>query len=225
MRQTRRALIGIVLILVTAYLALTLFGFLQLRHARRFVKAVKELQVGAPIPRQLEAEFTNLRCVPDWGCYESVSNLPFVDFFASPRRLPPKLTLSSWWGVIGTVSLDANGNVLQKTLGIDDGRYHQGLTVVVVLRKDIRLFDPCDHPGVAKHLGYLPHREMRTGGLRIDVSPDANSILMGQAFDVHLDCLNSIWGCKTPGDIAPGAWQDSEFRADDYQELFKSCSK
>ena len=220
-----RALIGSLLILATACLALTLYGFLQLRHARRLVKAVEELQVGAPIPRQRGTEFTNLRCVADWGCYKSVSNLPFVDFFASPRKLPPKLTPSGWWGVIGTVRLDGNGNVLEKALGIDDGRYHQGITVGIGVRKDARLFDPCVRPGVAKHLGYLPRRERRTGALLVDISPDASPNLLHRAFDVHLNCLNSIWGCKTPGDIAPAAWQDSEFRAEDYQQLYKSCSK
>jgi hypothetical protein len=188
------------------------------------VKAVEELQVGAPIPRQLQAQFSNLRCVP-WGCYKSLSNLPFVDFFASPRRLPPKLTLSNWWGVGARVSLDADGNVVEKGLGIDDGRYHQFGTVAISVRKDARLFDPCEHASVAAHLGYLPRREMRTGALLVDLSPDANESLIRRAFDVRLDCLNSIRGCKTPGDIAPAAWQDSVFHAEDYQELFKSCSK
>jgi hypothetical protein len=221
----RRVLIGIVLIMSAAYLTLSLYGFLQLRRARRLVKAVEELQVGAPIPRQRQAQFSNLRCVPNWGCYKSLSNLPFVDFFASPRRLPPKLTLSNWWGVIARVSLDADGNVFEKGLGIDDGRYHQFGTVGISVRKDARLFDPCVHPGVATHLGYLPRREMRTGGLLVDLSPDANESLIRRAFDVRLDCLNSVRGCKTPGDIAPDAWQDSVFHADDNQELFKSCGR
>jgi hypothetical protein len=147
-----------------------------------------------------------------------------VDFFASPRGLPPKLTLSNWWGVIARVSFDANGSVLEKSVGIDDGQYHQGGTVGISVRKDARLLDPCN-PSVATHLGYLPHREMRTGGLLVDLSPDANESLIRRAFDVRLDCLNSIRGCKTPGDIAPAAWQDSVFHAEDYQELFKSCSK
>src|SRR5260370_22664108 len=221
----RRVLIVIALILIAAYSTLSLYGFLQSRRARRLVKAVEELQIGVPIPQQRGAEFRDLHCIPDSGCYKALSNLLFVDFFVSPRRLPPKVTLSNWWGVIARIGFDANGNVLEKQLGIDDGRYHQSPTIGINMRKDARLFDPCDHPGVATHLGYLPYREMRTGALRVDVSPDANQSLIHRAFDVRLDCLNSILGCQTPGDIAPAAWQDSVFRAEDYQELFESCSK
>lgn len=221
----RRVLIVIALFLIAAYSMLSLYGFLQLRRARRLVKAVEELQVGTPIPQQRKSEFRDLHCIPDWGCHKGFSNLPFVDFFASPRRLPPRVTPSNWWGVLTRIAFDANGNVLEKSLAIDDGQYHQDVTVGISVRKNARLFDPCEHPGVATHLGYLPHRAMRTGALLIDVSPDANPSLIHRAFDVRLDCLNSIRGCKTPGDIAPAAWQDSVFHADDYQELSKSCSK
>lgn len=220
----RRLLISIGLILVAAYAALSLYGFVQFRRARRLVRAVEALQVGVPIPQQA-VEFRNLNCIPHWGCHTEVSNLPFVDFFAAPQRLPPKLTLSNWWGVIARVGLDANGNVLEKDLGIDDGKYYQSITVWIVVRKDARLFDPCDHPGVANHLGYLPSRVMRTGALKVVISPDANQGLIHRAFDVRLECLKSSRGCKTPGDIAPAAWQDSVFRAEDYQGLFKSCDK
>jgi hypothetical protein len=221
----RRVSIGIALILVAAYSALFLYGFLQLRRARRLVKAVEELQVGAPVPQQRGAEFRNLRCIPDGGCYKSSSNLPFVDYFASPRGLPPRVALANWWGVMAVIRLDANGNVLEKGLGIDDGRYHQSLAVWLRVRKDARLFDPCNHPGVADHLGYLPYRVMRTGALEVDLSPDANQSLIRRAFDVRLECLNSVGGCKTPGDIAPAAWQDSVFHAEDSQEVFKNCNK
>lgn len=123
------------------------------------------------------------------------------------------------------IVFDINGNVLEKGLGIDDGQYHQSLTVGIDVRKDARLFDPCDHPGVANHLGYLPSRVMRTGALGVEISPDADQDFIRRAFDIHLDCLNSVRGCKTPGDIAPAPWQDSVFRTDDYQESLKSCSK
>lgn len=221
----RRLLIGIALILVAVYSTLFLYGFLQLRRARRLVRAVEELRVGAPIPKRTEADFRNLRCITDWDCHTGVSNLPFADFFATPRWLPPRLTPADWWGVFARIVLDANGNVLEKGLAIDDGQYHQSMTVWIDMRKDARLFDPCEHPGVANHLGYLPYRTMRTGALAVDISPDADQILIHRAFDIRLECLNSIRGCKTPGDIAPAAWQDTVFRAEDYQELFRSCSK
>lgn len=224
-RAMRRVLIRIVVIAGAAYLTLSLYGFLQLRRARRLVKAVEELRVGAPIPKRPETDFRNLRCITDWDCHISVSNLPFVDFFATPRWLPPKLTQANWWGVFARIVLDANGNVLEKGLAIDDGHYHQSVTVWIDVQKDARLFDPCDRPGVANHLGYLPYRAMRTGTLVVDLSPDADQILIHRAFDIRLGCLNSIRGCKTPGDIAPDAWQDSVFHSENYQELFKSCSK
>lgn len=221
----RHVLIGIVLILVAAYSTLFLFGFLQLRRARRLVRAVEELQVGAPISKLREADFRNLNCITDRDCHAAVSNLPFVDFFAAPRRLPPRLTQSNWWGIFARILLDADGRVVEKGLAIDDGQYHQGFTVSIDVRKDARLFDPCEHPGLANHLGYLPYRAMRYGGLVVEISPEANQSLIHRAFDVHLECLNRIQGCKTPGDIAPAAWQDSGFRAEDYQELLKSCRK
>jgi hypothetical protein len=109
-------------------------------------------------------------------------------------------------------------------LGIDDGRHHQGAAVEITVREDARLFNPCEHPGVLSHLGYLPYRAMRTGTLVVDVSPDANPSLAHRAFDVHLSCLASISGCKTPGDIAPAAWQDSDFHYEDHREMFTSCT-
>jgi hypothetical protein len=221
--QRARPFIGFALILVSAYLTLFLYGFLQLRRARRLVRAVEELQIGAPIPKQREAEFRNLNCKPDWGvgCHTAVSSLPFVDFFAAPRRLPPKLTLSNWWGVIARIAFDANGNVLWKGLGIDDGQYHQDIAVSILVRKDARLFNPCEIWSAAKHPGYLPYRAMRTGALVVELSPDANPVLIHRAFDVRLECLNSIRGCKTLGDIAPAAWQDSEYHPEEYQQFYQ----
>jgi hypothetical protein len=55
--QRSRPFIGSVLILVAAYLSLSLYGSLQLRRARRRVRAVEELQVGTPILKQRQAEF------------------------------------------------------------------------------------------------------------------------------------------------------------------------
>lgn len=221
----RRLVISIVLILVVVYAALSLYGVLQLRRARRLVKVVEELPIGVPIPPNSTAELRNLHCVPTWGCYKSVSNLPILDFFAVPRSLPPRVALSNWWGVLARVALDAKGNVLEKNLAIDDGKYHQGMTAGITVRKDPRLFNPCEHPGVAKHPGYLARREMRTGGLLVDVSPDADLSLLRRAFDLRLDCLNSIRGCESPGDISPDAWHDSVWHPENLEELTKGCYK
>jgi hypothetical protein len=225
--QRARPFIGVALILAAAYLMLSLYGFLQLRRARRLVKAVEELPIGAPVPKQLEEEFHNLSCMPDWGvgCHTAVSNLPFVSFFAVPRRLPPRLAPARWWGVIARIVFDANGNVLWKALGIDDGQYHQDIAVSILVRKDARLFDPCAIWSAAKHPGYLPHREMRTGALAVEISPDADQTLIHRAFDVRLECLNSIRGCKTLGDIAPAAWQDSDYHPEDYQQFYRQWAK
>jgi len=220
-----RPFIGLALILVAAYLTLSLYGFIQLRHARRLIVAVEELQIGAPIPTA-RSEFRNLNCRPDWGvgCHTAVSNLPFVDFFAVPRRLPPKLTLTNWWGVIARIGFDSDGNVLWKGLGIDDGKYHQDLAVSILVQKNARLFDPCEVWSAAKHPGYVSYRARRTGALAVEISPDTNRDLVHRAFDVRLECLNSIRGCKTLGDIAPAAWQDSDYRPEDYQQTYQQWS-
>jgi hypothetical protein len=221
----RRALIGTTLILAVAYAALSLYGVLQLRSARRLVKVVEELPIGAHIPPNLEPEFRNLRCVPTWGCLKGVSNLPILNFFLVPRSLPPRVALSNWWGVLGRVVFDVKGNVIEKSLVIDDGKYHQGVTVGIDVRKDARLFNPCEHPGVAKHLGFLTYREMRTHGLIVEVSPDADRSFLRRAFDLRLDCLNTIRGCESPGDISPDLWSDSVFRPEDLEESTKGCYK
>ena len=221
--RSARLFISFALILVAAYLMLSLYGFLQLRRARRLVRAVEELPIGAPIPKQLEGEFHNLSCMPDWGagCHTAVSNLPFVNFFAVPRKLPPRLAPARWWGVIARIVFDANGNVLWKALGIDDGQYHQDIAASILVRKDARLFNPCEIWSAAKHPGYLTYRAMRTGALVVELSPDANPVLIHRAFDVRLECLNSIRGCKNLGDIAPAAWQDSEYHPEEYQQFYQ----
>jgi hypothetical protein len=226
MLRSARLFISFALILLVAYLMLSLYGVLQLRRAQRLVMAVEELPIGAPIPKQLEGEFHNLSCRPDWGvgCHISVSNLPFVNFFAVPRRLPPRLAPARWWGVIARIVFDANGNVLWKGLGIDDGQYHQDLSVSILVRKDASLFDLCKTWSLAKHPGYLSYRAMRTGALVVEVSPDTNRDLVHRAFDVRLECLNSVRGCKTLGDIAPGAWQDSLYRPQDYEQFYQQWS-
>lgn len=224
--RSARLFISFALILVAAYLMLSLYGLLQLRRARRLVKTVEELPIGAPIPKPLEGEFHNLSCVPDWGvgCHTAVSNLPFVNFFAVGRRLPPRLAPASWWGVIARIVFDANGNVLWKQLGIDDGQYHQDLSVSILVRKDASLFDPCENWSVAKHPGYSSSRAMRTGALVVEISPDTNRDLVHRAFDVRLECLNSIRGCTTLGDIAPAAWQDSHYHPENEEQFYQQWS-
>jgi hypothetical protein len=224
--RSARQFISFALILVAAYLILSLYGFLQLRRARRLVKAIEELPIGAPIPKQLGGEFHNLSCIPDWGggCHTAVSNLPFANFFAAPRSLPPRLALARWWGVIARIGFDAKGNVLWKALGIDDGQYHQDLSVWIGVGEDASLFDPCEKWSVAKHPGYLASRRMRTGALDVEISPETNGDLVHRAFDVRLECLNSIRGCATLGDIAPEAWRDSEYHPEELEQYYQQWS-
>ena len=221
----RRVLIGIALTAVVAYSAAYIFGFLQLRRARRLVGAIEKLQIGAPISQQqLEIEFPDLHCTPDRRCYARTSNVPFSDFWLTrPAPLPRVMPAHSWY-VLAQIGLDAEGNVLDKELGIDDGHYHQFGTVGILVRKDARLLDPCIEPSVATHLGYRSHLEQRTNALFIELSPEADQNLIRRVFDLHLDCLNTITGCKTPGDIAPAAWQDAFYdKRGDFQETSTSC--
>jgi hypothetical protein len=148
-----------------------------------------------------------------------------MDYFAVPRQLPPRLTQSNWWGVFARILLDPDGKVIEKALAIDDGRSHQGFTIWIDVREDARLLNPCEHRGVTNHPGYLPYRAMRYGGLVIEISSEAKQKLIHRAFDVHLECLNRIHGCDTPGDIAAAAWQDSFLRAEDYQQPYQQWAK
>jgi hypothetical protein len=221
----RRVLIGIGLTLVAAYSALYLYGFLQLRSARRLTKSVEELQIGVPISQQqLRTEFPNLHCTPDRRCYTRLSNVPFPDMWLSRRAPLPRVMPAHSWYVIAQLGLDPNGSVIDKELGIDDGQYYQFGTVGISVRKDARLFDPCADPSAATYPGYRPRREHRTSALLIDISPDADQSLLRRVFDLHLDCLNSIGGCRTPGDIAPVAWQDTSYdKPVDYRQALVDC--
>jgi hypothetical protein len=99
----------------------------NLTNRHREAKATTPLlDCAYPETARRGGEFHNLSCMPDWGvgCPTAVSNRPFVNFFAVSRRLPPRQAPARWWGVIARIVFDANGNVLWKALGIDDGQQH-----------------------------------------------------------------------------------------------------
>ena len=70
------------------------------------------------------------------------------------------------------------------------------------------VFDSCRHAEQIRHPGYLARREFRSGALRVNLSADADERWVRRAFELRLNCLNTIRGCRNPGDIAPAAWQD-----------------
>ena len=53
-----------------------------------------------------------------------------------------------------------------------------------------------------------PGGNFRSGALRVNLSADADERWVRRAFDLRLNRLNTIRGCRNPGDIAPAAWQD-----------------
>jgi len=204
----RRLFIIFLLVVIAFYSALYMYGLVQLRRARQVVASVKQLRVGS---FQLDRPFgtSELHCTPDQRCYVLISNLPFVEFW--DRRgihVVPPLFPWGWWNVLAQLGFDNAGRVTDKELGIDNGRYHQFGMVGISVRDDAALNDPCHHPAIALHPGYFPRREMRTGALLIDVSKTAAQPFIDRAFDIHLDCLNTVRGCTTPGDVAPSAWND-----------------
>ena len=120
----------------------------------------------------------------------------------------PSLLPWKWWTVAAGVKLDAAGNVIEKQLLIDDGKYFQYPTIWLFVGSYSRVFDPCRHAEQIRHPGYLARREFRSGALRVNLSADADERWVRRAFDLRLNCLNTIRGCRNPGDIAPAAWQD-----------------
>jgi hypothetical protein len=205
----RRVFVSIAVVIIAFYSALYLYGFFQLRRAGLLVKRVEKLRLGALLPKQPFG--TGLRdpyCMSDRRCYLWVSNLPFAEFWRMRGIRPTGVMPSNWWHVIAQVGFDSSGNVVDKELAIDDGKYHQFGTVEVTVSERAILYHPCVNPIAAMHPGYWPRQEMRTGALLIDVSPNAEQSLIDRSFDLQLDCLNTIKGCKTPGDIAPKAWGD-----------------
>ena len=126
--------------------------------------------------------------------------------------------------------LDSSGKVVQKWLVIDDGKYFQFPTVEIFVPSEPQLFDPCLDADQTRHLGYRLRRENRTGALTIDLSPSADERWVHHAFDLRLNCLDSLKSCKDPSEIAPIAWQDMiddrklwESDAANQEQILKSC--
>ena len=69
----RRVLIGSALILSVAYLALTIYGVLQLNRARRLVKAVEELPAGY---KRTPAQSDRPGNQPIWTGFSSTREYP-----------------------------------------------------------------------------------------------------------------------------------------------------
>ena len=205
----RRLFIIVPLVVIALYSALYLYGLFQLKRARQLVGAVTQLRVGSLNPNcPFGASRFALHCTPDQRCYVWISNLPFVELWDRRGLHVPQLFPWGWWDVVGQLGFDSAGKVTDKELGIDNGQYHQFGMVGISMREDAALDDPCHHPAIALHPGYFPHREMRTGALIVDLSPNAAQTFIDRAFDIHLDCLNTVKGCKTPEGVAPSAWND-----------------
>jgi hypothetical protein len=205
----RRLFIIIPLVVIAFYSALYAYGLVQLRRAQQVVGAVAQLRVGSVQPnRPFGTSRVALHCTPDRRCYVGVSNLPFVELWDKRGIHVPRLSPWGWWHVVAQLGFDSAGKVTDKELGIDNGQYHQFGMLGISMREDAALDDPCHHPAIALHPGYFPHREIRTGALLIDLSPTAAQPFIGRAFDIHLDCLNTVRGCTTPEDVAPSAWND-----------------
>ena len=205
----RRLFMIIPLVVIAFYSAMYVYGLVQLRRSRQVVGAVERLQVGSLQPnRPLGTSRLASRCTPDRRCYVWISNLPFAEVWATRGIHVPRLFPWGWWHVVAQLGFDNAGKITDKELGIDNGQYHQFGMVGISMYEDAALNDPCIHPGITLHPGYLPRREMRTGALLIDLSPTATQAFIDRAFDIHLDCLNTVRGCTTPGDVAPSAWDD-----------------
>ena len=175
------------------------------------VSILDSVRLGLPLEQQPSAaDFPDSLCDSDGFCYRVVSftNLPF----AEPRRAHGLELLAllpwKWWLVEGSIQLDASGNAVAKYLMVHDGKYHQYPTVALFVAEEPYNFDPCIHVEQTRHPRYHSFPEMRSGALYIFVSPRADERFLRRVFDIRLSCLNTIAGCKSPGDIAQAAWQD-----------------
>jgi hypothetical protein len=224
LRATRRLLMAFVLFVCAAYAGLTTFSFLQLRRAQALIGEVSAVKLGVPLAQQSVAAKLVEWCYPEIGCQReaSFSNLPFAHLLQNRETRAvslPNITRPKWWLVGAAIKVDANGNAVEKQVIVDDGKYDRSPTVVVTEGGEPRLSDPCDLPGLFRHPDYYPRQDGRTGALAVAVSPQTMPQFRRRAFALHLKCLNTWRGCKSPTDLAPDAWhdmtEDKQLRASD----------
>jgi hypothetical protein len=198
----RRTTTIAVLALLTSYSVLYTYGRIQLRRARQLVKAIEALKTGVVVSKQqLATNVPGLHCSTK-NCNARLSNLPALDSFS--KRLP-RVMPSDWWFVGAQIGIDPDGRLDYKQLVIDDGKYYQfGTVEISVFQKN----NCAPNSDVEMCRAYFPRREMRTGALLIHLASEAPPNLTHRAFDLNLACLNALQGCDSPGDIAPGPWQD-----------------
>jgi hypothetical protein len=208
-RRVRTTALVVVLLPCVAGVALFVSDAIQLARAKRLVAAVESLRTGVPWQEQSSGAMFNQQSY-DGISHEvrSVSNVPWLDFWHHRPADMPAFLQGRWWAVAADVKLDSSGKVVQKWLVIDDGKYFQFPTAEIFVTSESQLFNPCINANQTRHPGYRPRRENRTGALIIDLSPSTNESWVRHAFDLRLNCLNSLKGCKDPSDLAPTAWKD-----------------
>jgi hypothetical protein len=231
LRRVRTAALVVVLLLCAACVALFAFDAIQLARAKRLVVAVESLRIGVPWKEQSSAAMFNQQSYKGIS-YEvkSVSNLPWLDGGRHRPADMPSFLHGRWWVVRADVMLDSSGKVVQEWLVIDNGKYFQFSTVEIFVASEPQLFDPCLDADQARHPGYRLRTENRTGALIIDLSPSADERWAHHAFDLRLNCLDSLKGCKDPSEIASTAWKDMlddrnfwESDTANQEQILKSC--
>ena len=209
-------------------MALFAFDAIQLARAKALVAAVESLRIGVPWKEQTSANVFQQSCEKGI-CYEdkSVSNFPWLDFWHHRSADMPSFLRGRWWVVAADVKLDSSGKVIQTWLAIDDGKYFQFPTVDIHVTSESQLFNPCLDAHQTRHPGYRSRLENRTGALVLDLFPTADERWVHHAFDLGLNCLNSLKGCKDPSEIASTAWKDMmddrKFWESDVANQERSC--
>ena len=209
-RRARTTALVVVLLLCAACVALVVFDVIQLARAKALIAAFQSLRMGVSWNEQTSAKVFHHSCDPREVCYEeqSISSLPFVDHGRYRSADIPSFLRPRFWAVAASVTRDPAGKVIAKWLMIDDGKYFQFPTISINVASEPRLFDPCLDAHQTRHPGYRSRREQRTGALLLVLSPSADERWIRHAFDLRLDCLGSLRGCKGPSDIASTAWKD-----------------